>query len=217
VLTIGAVDGWTISCAAQRHGSCSDALAQRLERGAVELRPDVRLRGDAARDGLHDELVEVSQHVVAARGVAAPPGVRARQLEVLVEQRASDARQVRREARVLEDAGRERVDDAHGAAGRRGDEAGDPQPGVAPQVQRVAPVRVDASLHDVHVVQAPRRTQPELPVAHEEVVALGEGVAEEDGEQGLVVRGLALRTRREQDDLRHVVGRVARPAAAPSA
>ena len=65
---------------------------------------------------------------------------------------------------VLEDAGAERVDDAHGAGATGLDESGNPERGVGPQLQRVAEAGVDASQDHVHRLPAADGAQPDATV-----------------------------------------------------
>lgn len=119
--------------------------------------------------------------------------------------RATASRYGGRPGFFFEDGGAQRIDDAHGPAAGGGGEPGDPEPRVGPQVEGVTPGAVDPSQQDVHGLQPPGGAEPHASAPGQEVVRLGQREAEQGGQEGLVVGGLALGARGEQDDAGQVV------------
>ena len=89
------------------------------------------------------------------------------------------------------------VPGAHGP-----DQPGDAEARALPQVQRVAPLGVDAPQHHVDRLEALDAPHPDAAVADQQVGALDERQAEHRRQVRLVERGLAGRPGREQDDAR---------------
>ena len=123
---------------------------------------------------LDHQLVEVVEHATSRPVLAAPPRRDGRQLQVLAEQVAAQAREKRHERRRFHEAAAEAVGDEHLAGPRRLHEAWHAQQRIAAQFQRIAEVVVHAADDHVDRVQPRQRLQEDAAVAHGEIVAADE-------------------------------------------
>ena len=99
------------------------------------------------RDAAHDQLVEVTQHVLALARLAAPPGRDARNRKLLVEVEPAQARQEAQESVALDEAAAERIADRHLAGARRLQQPRHPDERIRAQLERIAELGAD-SAHD---------------------------------------------------------------------
>ena len=173
-------------------------LALAVAQCPAEDRADVR-----APDGRQDhQLFEPGHHVPERPLLAAPPGRCGREHEILVEHRTGEARKVGEQRGVLQHRAAQRVDHADRARAHRPHEARDADPRALPQVERVAPLGVDAPQDDVDGFQTLDAPHPDAPLAHQQVGALDERQAQHAREVRLVERRLAARPGGQQDDPR---------------
>ena len=107
---------------------------------------------------------------------------------------------VGQQARVLEHPAAERVDDGHAAEAGRLDEAGHPELGVGAQLERVAEPGVGPAQDHVDTLEPTERAHPHPAVAHRQVGALDQRVAEVGSQVGVLEGGLAPRAGAEQHD-----------------
>ncbi len=177
-----------------------DAPGQVLELGGRELGPVDERAADPAGDRLHDQLRQVREDVLSAGRVAAPPGRDRLHPQRLAEQQLGQLGQERQQARVLQDAAAERVDDRDRAEPRGLDQTRHAELGVRAQVERVAEPAVDAAQDHVHRLEPAERALPDPAVGHDEVGAANERVAQQGRQERLLESGLALGARGEQDD-----------------
>jgi hypothetical protein len=77
---------------------------------------------------------------------------------------------------------------------------------IGAQFQRIAPGLVEPPQDDVDRAQAFDRLQPDMAVAHGQVVALGQGVAQAGGQVGMLEIGLVGRAGGQDNDLGLVAG-----------
>ena len=75
------------------------------------------------------------------------------------------------------------------------DEAGDPEPGVGAQLERVAEPCVGPAQDHVDALEAAERAHPHPAVANRQVSALDQRVAEVGSQIGVLEGGLAPRAR----------------------
>ena len=94
------------------------------------------------------------------------------------------------------------VDHGDIAGAHRLQQAGHAELRVFLELQRVAEPGIDAADDDVHGFQSAERAQPDAAVAHGEIVALDQRVAEVGGEEGLLEVGFVLRAGSQDDDPR---------------
>ncbi len=84
-------------------------------------------------------------------------------------------------------------------------ETGDAEPRPGPQLERIAPLGVDATEDHIHafvrcVLGEARRLHPHPAVADHEILALHEREPEDVRDEGLIVRRLGVRARRQDHD-----------------
>ena len=149
---------------------------------------------------LDDQPVEIFDDVLPGRILAAPPGGHRRQFQFLAEQMPAQAGQKRHERRALQQAAAERVGHRHVARAQRLDQARHAEHRVVAQFQRVAKIVVHAAQDHIHAVEAAQGFQKDAVVAHGQVLALDEHVAEVAREIGLLEIGFVVRAGREHDD-----------------
>ena len=196
-------------------GGRDEPRAQLGERRRVERAAEDRLGAPHGERRLDDHLAQLREHVREHARLAAPPGLDARQRELLAEQRAAHARQERHERRRLHDARAERVRDGDVALAHGLQQPGHAQRRVGAQLERVAEVVVEPAQDDVDAVQAAQRLQVDAALAHGEVGALDEHVPEVLREERLLEVRRVVRPRRQQHDARVVSGRRERRERAP--
>ena len=165
-----------------------------------EHRPGTTGRIPATRpDREENEVVEARQHVAPPGASAAPPALRATEGELLAEQRPGELPEERGQRRVLEEATPERVEYRHSSSPNGFDKAGNPEEGVRPELDRVAPLVVDPSQDHVDRVEARQRPQPDPVVLDEQVAALDERDAEVRGQVRMLEVRLARRAGGQDD------------------
>ena len=143
----------------------------------------------------------------AQRGrVAAPERLRRGEPQLFAEQRAGDARQVRQKRRALHQTGAERVGDRDVPLPHGLHQARHAQHRLRPQLERIAVVVVHPAQDHVDRLQSAQRLQVHAVVAHGEVGAADQGVAEVLREVGLLEVGGVVRPRRQQHDARDCRG-----------
>ncbi len=120
------------------------------------------------------------------------------------EQVPAQLRQQRHPRRVLRQAAAQGVDDRDVAGARRLDQSGDPQRRVVAQLERIAEVVVEAAQHHVDRVQAAEGLEEHAVVAHGQVAALDQGVAQVARQVGVLEVGLVVRPGGQQHDARVV-------------
>ncbi len=108
--------------------------------------------------------------------------------------------QPRRQRRVLEHAGAERVDHAHRAGTTGVGQARHAEGGLGIQLEWIAEPSIEASQDDVYRHLLADAAQPHLSVANLEVAALHEGIAELAGDECMLEGRLRQRTGRQYDD-----------------
>ena len=106
-----------------------------------------------------------------------------------------ERRQKGEQRRCFHRAGAERIGDRHIARARRLHQTRHAEDGIAAQLQRIAPGIVHAADDHVHRLQALERFQKNAPVAHGEIVALDERIAEVAREVGVLEIRLGIRAR----------------------
>ena len=126
------------------------------------------------------------ERVVALAFLATPPGRDIRDEQLLVQQTPGERRQEGEERRRLDRAGAERIGNRDVAGARRLDEAGHAEDGIRAQFQRVAPGIVHAADDHIHALQALEGFQEDAAVAHGQIVALDQLVAEIAREVGVL-------------------------------
>ena len=160
---------------------------------------------DGGKGRLDDQPAQVRQDVVASLRLAAPPRRRpTAAAAVLAEQVPAQLRQEGQQRRRLDQAAAQRVGHRHVARAHRLHQAGHAEERVAPQLQRIAEVVVEPAEDHVHRLQAAQQLEEDAVVAHRQVAALDQRVAEVAGQVGVLEIGLVVRPRREQDDARVV-------------
>ena len=130
-------------------------------------------------DRLEHQLVEVAEHLAERRRArrtttSAPTAARSCSPSSCSASCGRNGEQ----RRVLEHAAAERVDDRDAADPARLDQPGHAEVGVGPQLERIAPRRVDPAQDHVDRLEAAERAHPHPTVAHPQVGALHERVAE---------------------------------------
>ena len=152
-------------------------------------------------------------------GLLEPVRLDVREHRLLAEVVLDHVGHVRVERLVVADAVADRVRDRHVARARRVHDAGTAEHRVAPEVQRVEVVVVDAAVDDVDALQPLGRAHRDDVVVAHEVAALDQLDAHLPGEERVLeVRGV-VDAGREHDDTRVVDtgrGRAAAPRAAAS-
>src|SRR6202042_310765 len=103
--------------------------------------------------GLYDEAIEIAEHVVERRLLAAPPSGDCRQQQRLAEETFRDARQKAKPRRRFEHATAERVTHNDIACTNRADEAGHTQSRIATQLHRIAEVVIETPQDRMHALQ----------------------------------------------------------------
>ena len=124
--------------------------------------------------------------------------------QLLAEQPPAQARQEGEQGRRLDQAAAERVGHGHVARPHRLHQPRHAEERVAAQLQRIAIVVVQPAQDHVHRLKTAEHLEINAVVAHRQIAALDQGVAEVLGEEGVLEIGLVVRPRREQDDARVV-------------
>ena len=158
-------------------------------------------------EGLHDEVLEVGQHVVEPGVVAAPPGRDRRHLQLRPEQHLGQLGEERQEPGVLQHRAAQRVDHRDPSPPASLDQARHAQLRFRAQLERVAESAVDPAEDDVDRLPAPEGPDPDPPVPEGEVRPLHQGVAQPGGQQGVLEGRLRPRAGAEDDDAGLVGGR----------
>ena len=135
-------------------------------------------------------------------GLPAPPGLDRPEPQLLAQQRAAQRRQERHQRRGLRDAGAQRVRDRDLPVARRLQQPGHAQQRLGPQLQRIAVVVVEAAQDHVHRVQPAQRLEEHAPVAHGQIAALDQRVAEVLRQERLLEVGRVVRAGGQQHDAR---------------
>ena len=162
----------------------------------------------AARKGAaHDLAAQRGLDVVPGRRLAAPPGGQRRQQQFLAEQAARDAGQEALDRRRFEEAVAQRIGHHHVAGAHRLQQPGHAQRRVGAQLQRVAPVVVQAAQHAVHRLQAFHRLQEQALLAHHQVAALDQRQPQVARQVGMLEVGLGVGPGRQQHHARRGAAR----------
>ncbi|ACL60216.1 hypothetical protein Mnod_5371 [Methylobacterium nodulans ORS 2060] len=152
--------------------------------------------------GAQGQRLDIRQHLRPLGGVAAPPRGEPRQAQRLAEQVLGETRQVGGEPAALDEA-RSRHVARHAGAGPQGlHQAGDAEPGIRVEGERIDEVAVDPAPEHVGALEARHRAHVEAPILHQEVVALDQREAEIAGEDRLLDIGVAVGARGEEADAR---------------
>ena len=167
------------------------------------------------REGVLDAVcVETGENSRPRRVVAAPQRLDIGQAQLLAQQAPRQRRQKAHDRARLDQAGAGHVGDGDRALADRLEQARHAELRGGVQLQRIAPVGVDAAPEHVGALQAGDGAHIELAVTGHEVVALDQQQAEITGEIGLLGIGLAERAGRQQADARIDALRAAREASA---
>ena len=141
-------------------------------------------------------------HVGERLGLAAPPRGDRRYLQFLIQEKLAQSRQERGIRRRFRQSRTECIGDRDLARPDRLHQAWNAQHRIAAQFERIAEVIVLAAHDDIDGKQPAQRFQEHAVVAHREIAALDQRVAEVAGEKGVFEIGLVIRTRRQQHDAR---------------
>ena len=128
------------------------------------------------------------------------------QEELLPEELDGQPREQAEQGRVLQHAAAQWVEGGDVAEARGLDEAGHAELGVAAELERVAQIRVHAAEDDVDERPALGGVHPHLAVAEHQVLGFDEGIAQQRGEESLLVGGLRAGAGPEEDPLGGVSG-----------
>ncbi len=139
--------------------------------------------------------------MVAFPVLTAPPGCDRGQRKWLAEI-FGDAGQECHQAGIFQNAAAERVGNGDVAATHDFQQAGNSQSRVFAQLQGVAVVFNNAAQDDVYLLQAGERFQPDMTVAHHEIIALNQGVTEICGKISVLEKGFSEGARRHHDNVR---------------
>ena len=143
----------------------------------------------------HDQRLQRPERVVAFAVLPAPPRRDVGDAQFFTEEMPRERGQKGEERRGLDRAGAERIGDRDVARARRFHESGHAEEGIAAQFQRIAAGVVHAADDHVHRLQALERFQENPPVAHREIAALHQLVAEITREVGVLEIGFGVRAR----------------------
>ena len=135
-------------------------------------------------------------------GLAAPPGLDRPSIRSSPSSAPAQRRQERHQRRRLHDAAAEDVGDGDVAVARRLHQPRHAQQRLRPQLERIAVVVVQAAQDDVDRVQATQRLEEHAPVAHGEIAALDQRVAEVLGQERLLEVRRVVRPGGQQHDAR---------------
>ena len=151
--------------------------------------------------GLTTSSLSRARTCLARNGITAPPGRHRRKQQRLIEQPLAEPREVGQQTPVLHDAAADAVHDRDRAATRGLQQSGHAELGVGAQLERIGVRRVDPAQDDVDRLEPAQGPGPDPTVVHGQVAADDERIAEQRGQERLVERRLALRARRQQDDV----------------
>ncbi|KAG0922097.1 hypothetical protein G6F32_014814 [Rhizopus arrhizus] len=109
--------------------------------------------------GLDHRPRQVAQHLLARRGLAAPPGRQRRQQQVCLQQAAAHGRQETVDGGRLQKARAQGIGHQHVAGPHDLQQPRHAQRGIRTQLQRVAKIVVQPAQHGVHAFQPVQRLQ----------------------------------------------------------
>ena len=156
----------------------------------------------AGKGRLDDQLVQVLGNVGQRLRLAAPPRRDRRDLQLLVQQELAQSRQERGIGGRFGQARTEGVGDGDLARAHRLHQAGNAQHRIAAQFERIAEVIVLAAHDNVDGKQPAQGFQKHAVIAHGEVAAFDQRVAEVSRQEGVFEISLVIRTRRQQHNAR---------------
>ncbi|MNZ74402.1 hypothetical protein D3C78_928500 [compost metagenome] len=159
-------------------GPLAQALGQR--RALLGIQLGTELRGEVLRGkgGADQQLGQLFQRFFQHRRLAAPPAGDRRQLQFRAEQPFADQRQKARQAGRFQHAAAQGIGHQHAALAHRIEQPRHTERRVGAQLQRVAEVVVEAAQQRVHALQPAEGLQVDGAVAHGQVAALDQRIAE---------------------------------------
>ncbi len=169
---VGQVDSASVGCAMYLSGCLRIRAPELLALGRRRGRADQHAVTPGAMNLLHDQLVQVREHVVPLLGDIGLEGRHVRQHRLLAQVEADHLRHERIDRLVVGDAGADRVRkrDAAGAIG--GEQPGHAELRIGPERARVEEVVVDAPVDHVDALRSARRLHVDGVVADEQILAL---------------------------------------------
>ena len=142
------------------------------------------------------------EHVIKRLFLAAPPGGDGRHFQILAQQETAESGKERGVSGRFRQARSQGIGDGDIARAHRLHQRGHTQHGIAAQFQRIAKLVILAADDDIHRKQAAERFQEDAIVAHREIAAFHQRVAEVARQERVFEIGLVIRTGRQQHDAR---------------
>ena len=170
---------------------------------AESIAPDHAPPGAGVHRHKH-EFFQVIQHVIQTVRLPAPPRRRRRQGQLFVQQSAAQGGQKRYQRSAFQPAAAQRVDDADVAGPHRLHQTCAAEQRRLIQFERIAERIVQPPQDDVNRLQAGQRFEIDALVAHRQVAALDQGVAEVARQIGVLEVGFVIRSGGQQHDARVV-------------
>ena len=187
----------------ERDRRLRDVVARLGEDQAPELLALLRGRRGADQhpvaarlvDRLHDELLEVVEHVREVVGSVAWYVGTLPRIGLLAEVEADHLRHERVDRLVVGDAGADRVGERHVAGPVGVEQAGHAEQAVLAEGERVEEVVVDAAVDHVDALHAPRRAVEDAVAVDDQIARLDELDAHLPAEERVLEVGRVVRTR----------------------
>ena len=176
-----------------------DALAQRLQFFCTELCPQQCGGCPAARNAPNHQRGKVLKHVVHLFLLTTPPGRSRRQFEIFAQKIACHTGHKGHQPWIFEHTAAQWIDDRHILPPRRFQQSSHPQARICTQFERIAEAIIDTAQNDIDRLQPAQRFQRQAAIAHSEVVALHQRIAEIGGEIGMFKVGFVVGTGGEDD------------------
>ena len=173
------------------------ARDQRVALGGVEIAAEHRVEVLVRERRLDDQILEIRDHRLERRPLAAPPGRDRGQDQAPAEKPLGDGGQKAEPGRRLEHTAPERVADEHVTEAHRREQPRHAERRIGAQLHRVAEIIIQPAQDGVHALQSGERLQINARVTDGEVVALHQGKPELAGDIGVLEVGLVERARRE--------------------
>ena len=176
----------------------SQGLGQRPGLRGIEIGAENRRRLAASIDRLEHQLVHARQRVGKRRRFAEPPGRDRGHPQRLAEQAFAQTRQKAHQGARLEHAGADGVGDEDRAASCAIDQSGHTQGRIGAQLERITEIVVLTTQDGMHPAQAVDGLEPDLAIAHQQVMAFDQREAQIARQQRVLGIGLVVGARGEQ-------------------
>ncbi|KAI3483332.1 hypothetical protein L1887_53787 [Cichorium endivia] len=164
-------------------GTRPQALGQRPALGRIQVPAQQRLEALRRECRLEQQFRHLLQCLGQRRRLAAPPAGDGRQDQLLAQQSLADRRQETRQSGRLQDAAAQCIGHQHPPLAYRIQQAGDAQGGVGAQFEGIAEIVVEPAQDGMHPAQAAEGLEVDGAIAHGQVAALHQRVAELAGEE----------------------------------